>query len=241
VVKEENADSPIRLADLKPSMKLEGRVKKIELFGAFVDVGAERDGMIHISMLQKGHVARVDEIVDVGQEVEVWVHKVDPNAGRLELTMIRPVELKWKEIKTGIQLKGKVVRLEDFGAFIDIGAARPGLVHVSELSSDYVTNPSDVVRVGDEVEVRVVELDRRKRQIRLSMKEMLPEIADMEEESEEVPTAMEVALRQALDQSMPDGSASSEKKHHQDKKTKKELDDILSRTLKHRVKSSSSE
>ena len=74
-----------------------------------------------------------------------------------------------------MQLKGKVVRLENFGAFIDIGAARPGLVHVSELSSDYVTNPADIVSVGDEVEVRVVELDRKKRQIRLSMKEMVPE------------------------------------------------------------------
>jgi ribosomal protein S1 len=197
--------------------------------------------MIHISMLQEGHVTRVDEVVEVGQEVEVWVHKVDPNSGRLELTMIRPVQLKWKDIEPGMQLKGKVVRLENFGAFIDIGAARPGLVHVSELSSDYVTNPADVVSVGDEVEVRVVELDRKKRQIRLSMKEMIPEIADVEEESEEVPTAMEVALRQALDPSMPEDATSTPETPQQETKTRKELDDILSRTLKKRIQTSSSD
>jgi small subunit ribosomal protein S1 len=237
----ENAALPSRLEDLKPSMKLEGRVTKIELFGAFVDVGAEREGMVHISMLKQGHVNRVEDVVQEGQQVEVWVHRVDPNAGRLELTMIRPVQLKWKDIHPSQQLKGKVVRLESFGAFIDVGAERPGLVHVSELSTEYVSNPSEIVSVGDKVDVRVIDVDRRKRQIRLSMKEASITAVDEEEEAEEQPpTAMEFALRQALEQSdeVTDKNRSVPKSGRKDKRP--ELEDILARTLKHRVRTASS-
>jgi small subunit ribosomal protein S1 len=237
----ENAASPSRLADLKPTMRLEGRVTKTELFGAFVDVGAEREGMVHISMLKQGHVNRVEDVVQEGQQVEVWVHRVDPNAGRLELTMIRPVQLKWKDIKPGTQLKGKVVRLESFGAFIDVGAERPGLVHVSELSTEYVSNPSEIVSVGDEVEVNVIDVDRRKRQIRLSMKEASVAAIDEEVEAEEQPpTAMEFALRQALEQSdeVKDKVRSASKSSRKDKSP--ELEDILARTLEHRIRSASS-
>jgi small subunit ribosomal protein S1 len=238
----ENAEAPRRLADLKPAMKLEGRVTKIELFGAFIDVGVERDGLVHISRLNQDSVFRVDDVLEEGQEVEVWVHNVDSNAGRLELTMIRPVLLKWKDIKEGKRLKGQVVRLENFGAFVEIGAERPGLIHVSEMSSEYVSNPADIVRVGDEVEVVVVQVDRKKRQIRLSMKEAFIEFeAEEEEVEEETPTAMEFAMRQALEgteqeeiepESTPVETAGS---------NQKELEDILERTLKHRVQSSSSD
>ena len=222
-------------------MKLKGKVIKIELFGAFVDVGAEREGLVHISMLKRGHINRVEDIVQEGQEVEVWVHRVDANSGRLELTMIQPLKLKWKDIKTNMRVKGKVVRLEGFGAFVDIGAERPGLVHVSELSPDYVSNPSEIVNVGDEVEVTILEVDRKKRQIRLSMKETALDFVDEEEEAEEsTPTAMEFALRQALEhtevepQAVEKPAAKSKSAGEQD-----ELEDILSRTLQQRMRATS--
>lgn len=237
----ENAEAPRRLADLKPALKLEGRVTKIELFGAFIDVGVERDGLVHISRLKQGSVFRVDDVLEEGQEVEVWVHSVDANAGRLELTMIRPVLLKWKEIKEGKRLKGRVVRLENFGAFVEIGAERPGLIHVSEMSSEYVSNPADIVRVGDEVEVVVVEVDRKKRQIRLSMKEAFLEFeADEEEVEEETPTAMEFALRQALEGTDQEDAEPESTPVEAAGSNQQELEDILERTLKHRVQSSSS-
>jgi small subunit ribosomal protein S1 len=240
VENKEGADSPNKLADLKPSMRLDGKVTKVELFGAFVDVGADLEGLVHISMLKKGPVNRVEDVVKVGQQVEVWVQRVDPNAGRLELTMVRPVQLKWKDIKPGITIKGKVVRIENFGAFVDIGAGRPGLVHVSELSTEYVSNPTEVVQVGDEVEVSVIDLDRKKRQIRLSMKETIPDLEEDEETDKEVPTAMEFALRQALQESDQDKPGLQSTPRLGTDNEKRELDDILTRTLKQRVRTASS-
>lgn len=235
---EEHSDKVLTLAELKPAMELKGRVTKLGLFGAFVDIGTEKEGLIHISMLSREHINRVEDVLQEGQEVEVWVHRVDHEAGRIELTMIRPIQLKWKNIKTGMRLKGNVVRVESYGAFIDVGAERPGLVHVSEISTDYVSDPRDIVSVGDEVDVSVIDFDRKKRQIRLSMKELLLEIEPDEEVEEETPTAMEVALRQALNgtdetETVPETSTDSSQETD-----RKELDEILDRTLKHRVRTS---
>jgi ribosomal protein S1 len=235
---EEHSDKALTLAEIKPTMELKGRVTKLGLFGAFVDIGAEKEGLIHISMLSREHINRVEDVLKEGQEVDVWVHRVDREAGRIELTMIRPVQLKWKNLKTGMRLKGKVARVESYGAFIDVGAERPGLVHVSEMSTDYVSDPKDIVSVGDEVEVSVIDFDRKKRQIRLSMKELLLEIEPDEEIEEEAPTAMEIALRQALNGSDETETAiepSTDDSHETDRK---ELDEILERTLKHRVRTS---
>jgi small subunit ribosomal protein S1 len=230
----------ISLKELEPNQELTGRVTRTELYGAFVDVGAEKEGLVHISMLKKGHVNRVEDVVEPGKEVNVWVHRIDPNAERLELTMIRPVDLKWKDIKPGMHLKGAVVRIEDFGAFVEVGAERPGLVHVSEMSHDYVKSPSAVVSIGDEVEVAVLDVDRKKRQIRLSMKAVdEEEIVEVDEEPP-VPqaTAMEIALRRALEQSEngeePEGDGPAESKG-----SRETQDDILRRTLQQRLKTGS--
>ncbi len=84
--------------------------------------------------------------------------------------MIKPLELEWREIEADMVIKGKVTRLEKFGAFVDIGAERPGLVHISEMTHDYIKDPSEVVKVGDEIEVKVLSVNRQKRQIKLSMR-----------------------------------------------------------------------
>ncbi len=190
----------VALATLQPGMEFQGKVTKIELFGAFVDIGAERDGLVHISMLRKERVNRVEDVVTVGQEVQVWVQSVDPTSHRLELTMIRPVLLKWKDIKPGLRVKGTVVKIEKFGAFVDVGAERPGLVHVSEMSDDYVTDPTDIVKEGDQVEAVVIDSDRSKRQIRLSMKQAAVLPAEGGGRSGAASSlAMEFALRQAMD------------------------------------------
>jgi small subunit ribosomal protein S1 len=232
-----------QLSDLKPKMHLNGVVTKIELFGAFVDVGLDTPGLVHISKIRREPLKRIQDVLQEGQEIEVWVERVDPTAGRLELSLIKPIQLDWKDIKPGLKLTGEVVRLEKFGAFIDIGAVRPGLVHVSEMSSGYVSDPSELVKVGDQVEVVILDFDRKKRQIRLSMKmeESAENFMEDEEPEEVPPTAMEVALRKALEEQTDEVPSPSKALPTQPKKHKNqnELEDILSRTLEQRVKSSS--
>ena len=239
----DNADQAetLKLDALKPNMPLKGKVSKIELYGAFVDIGTEIPGLVHISKLQRGPVNRVQDILQEGQEVQVWVEKVDKNSGRLELTMIRPIELAWKDIKPGLKRRGTVVRLENFGVFIDIGAERPGLVHVSEISTDYVSDPNEKINQGDEIDVVVLDTDRKKRQIRLSIKaaEEVEEFIEEDEPDEVPPTAMEVALRKAMEvPEKPTVKTKSKQKVDNDIKLRGAQDDLLSRTLKERVKSS---
>ncbi len=232
-----------QLSDLKPKMQLNGVVTKIELFGAFVDVGVDTPGLVHISKIKREPLNRIQDVLHEGQEIDVWVERVDATAGRLELSMIRPIQLDWKDIKPGMKVTGEVVRLEKFGAFIEIGAVRPGLVHVSEMSSGYVSDPSELVKVGDQVEVVILDFDRKKRQIRLSMKmeDSAETFLEEDQPEEEPPTAMEVALRRALEQQSDDMPSTPDipSKPTAKQKDRNELEDILSRTLEQRVKSSS--
>lgn len=229
-------------AEFKPGQKLAGRVTRIELFGAFVDVGAPFEGLIHISRIKQGGIARVQEALQVDMPVEVWVERFDPPSRRLELTMIRPVELKWQQIEPGLTTMGRVTRVERFGAFVDIGAERPGLVHVSEMDDEYVSDPGQRVKAGDEVEVSVLEVDRRKKQIRLTMK--VQAVVPQDEEQEHFPTAMEVKLREALQSSEQPAKAEPATAEPVAKKPKAarrrgEQDDLLARTLSQRTRTTS--
>jgi len=209
------------LSELKRKTKFTGKVIKTSLAGAIVDIGLEVPGVVHISQLRREPVHKVEDAVKVGDTVEVWVRQVFPEKRRVELTMIEPYALEWREMEPGMVLKGKVTRLEKFGAFVDIGAERPGLVHISELAHGFVKEPGDVVQVGDEVEVQILKFSRRKKQIKLSMKALQPappveekkprkprknssrrqnRAAMMDSQpQEDVPTAMEIALREAME------------------------------------------
>src|SRR5512140_373650 len=99
--------------------------------------------------------------------------------------MIKPLAYEWKDLEPETIVKGKVVRLESYGAFVDIGAERPGMIHISELARGYVKAASDVVKEGDEVEAKIINVDRKKRQIRLSMKALQPEVIEEEKPARE--------------------------------------------------------
>jgi small subunit ribosomal protein S1 len=157
---------------LQPKTHLTGKVIKTTIAGAIVDIGQKVPGVIHISQLKKDSVNRVEDVVQVGQMIDIWVRRAHDD--RIELTMVEPLLLEWREMKPDMVVKGKVERLEAYGAFVNIGAERPGLVHVSEISHDYVKNPSEVLKVGDEVEAKILDVDRRKKQIRLSIKAAAP-------------------------------------------------------------------
>lgn len=228
------SEQPIRLEDLKPKMQLQGTVTKIELYGALVDIGIGQEGWLHISRLREEPVNRVSDVLSEGQQITVWVHRVDPKTRRVDLTMIKPLSVTWGEIKRDQVYTGTVTRVEKFGVFVDIGAERPGLVHVSEMARGYVGDPADLVKVGDQVQVKVKDVDRRKKRIDLSMKDVENEMeAGGETEEEAFPTAMEIALRAAMASAQKPqraGSARDKKASSQ----RQELEDILRRTLQQR-------
>ena len=186
-------------------MRFEGHVTGIELFGAFVDIGAQRDGLVHISQISESRINRVTDAVQVGDAVTVWVKGVDADAGRVDLTMVEPPEHSIDELEPEQVLTGKVTKLAAFGAFVDIGVGRDGLVHISEMAEGHTNAPSEVVKVGDEVQVRVVRVNQQKNRIELSMRDLPSEHAEVapDEEgaadAEEDLTAMESAWRNAME------------------------------------------
>lgn len=162
--------------ELKPKTKFTGKVLKTSLAGAVIDIGVGKPAVIHVSQLVSPTgqaIKSVKEVLQEGQKVEVWVRKVKED--RIELTMIKPLDLDWHEIKKDMVVKGNVVRVETFGAFLEIGAERPGLIHISELAHGYVRTPGDVVKEGDELEAQVIDVNKKKKQIKLSLKALLPE------------------------------------------------------------------
>jgi len=169
-------------------------------FGAFVDIGVGRDGLIHISELKEGFVDEVDSAVAVGDEVTVWVKSVDQERNRISLTMIEPrtQPRSLKELEPGMVLKGTVEGVAAFGAFVDIGAPVNGLVHISEMAEGYVRRPQSIVSPGDDVEVRILEVDPRHRKISLSMKGLrTPDVASQGDRGPAL-TAMQFAWQRAL-------------------------------------------
>jgi len=244
--------APNSLEEIKRKAQYIGTVVKTTLAGAIVDIGVGVPGVVHISQLQKDPVNRVEDVVKVGQTVDVWVRRVYPQKSRIELTMIKPLDLEWREIKKDMVVKGKVTRIESFGIFVDIGAERPGLVHVSELTHEYIRDPKELVKEEDEVEVKVLGVNRQKKQIKLSMKALeerpqkpprgsqkettqTKETTEPEAENEApVPTAMEMALREAMERSKTHVEETGPKSKP---KTggKRELEQILNRTLEHKI------
>ena len=233
-------NAEITSQEIKRKMHYTGKVVKTTLAGIIVDIGLDKMGVVHIAHLSEKPVKRVEDVVQVGQDVDVWVRRVKKDMNHIEMTMIEPLALEWREIKKGMVVKGQVVRLEKFGAFIEIGAERPGLAHISELTHDYVRAPEDAVKVGEEVEAKVIDFSRRKKQIKLSLKalkeEPVEEVAEEEiEETVEVLTAMEIAYRKALGEQGEENAAPSTQAAASGK-SKSEQDDIISRTLEHKAK-----
>lgn len=224
---------PSSLEELAPRMELRGKVKRVELFGAFVDIGVGQDALLHISQLGQQNVRNVEDVVKEGDEITVYVLRVEPAERRVAVSLVKPPAVSWDNLNENDIVTGTVVRVEGFGVFVDIGAERPGMVHVSELASGFVKSPSDVVKMGDQVQARVIKINRKKRQIDLSMKSLEAEEAVMpEEETEAVPTAMELALRRAMASADAVSDTRRVKAKAKYSKRSSEQDEILARTLR---------
>ncbi len=130
-----------------------------------------------------------------------------------------------EDLQPGMVVAGKVVKIADFGAFVDIGVGQDGLIHISELSDDYVRRVEEVVKIGEEVEVTILDVDPRRRRISLSMK-AVPAAPVVQEDEEPLPTVMELAFRRAFGQ-----VEEEEKPKKRRKKKRSGQSDIVARTL----------
>jgi len=186
------------LESLQKGERRKGTVSSIVNFGAFVDLGGV-DGLVHVSELSWKHVDHPSEVVQVGQEVEVEVLDVDLERERVSLSLKATQEDPWKEFErkysAGEIIDGQVTKLVPFGAFVRVAAGIEGLVHISEISDQHVESPESVLTVGDEVRVKVIEVDVPRRRISLSMRQVggaMPRPAtEIEEEAAEAAPAPE--------------------------------------------------
>ena len=241
------ATQPMRLADVKRKQELTGTIKRVELYGAFIDVGLETEAILHVSQFAGGR--RIKDELNPGDEIAVWVDKIDLEQPQLIVSTYEPLAVEWSDLAEGQTHTGIITRLENFGAFVNIGAEKEGLVHISEISHDYIRHPSQAVTVTDEVEVKVLSFSKRKRRINLSIKALIQQEAkdvtghieevfalDEEEEfEEEQPTAMEIAIRRAMGGSAPPKQkkrGTGGRKQKRNSRRRREMqNDILDRTL----------
>lgn len=229
---ERTADERLPLTELEPKMKFEGEVTNVELYGAFVDIGAERDGLVHISQISRERVNRVADVLNKGDKITVWVQHVEPEQGRISLTMVEPPERTLDELKPEQVLTGKVTRIVPYGAFVDVGVGRDGLVHISEMAEGHIGRPEDVAHVGDDVEVKVLAVNRQRRRIELSMVGVsVSDEGFVDDEAEDPPmTAMELAWREAMEREgveMPSDASGSQRRS----RTRRQQAEIIARTL----------
>jgi transcriptional accessory protein Tex/SPT6 len=241
---------------LSVGQQVKGAVKRITEFGAFVDIGVGRDGLVHISELSSKRVGKVSDVLQEGQEVMLWIKKLDRDRNRISLTMIEPGKRTIRDLQKGEVVEGTVTRLLPYGAFIDIGIGRDALLHVREMGEGFIAKPEDVVQVGQTVEVRVIEIARRRSRVDLSMKGLRPEpeapAAAYQPEPEaasapepepelrdefadvEVLTPMQLAFKRAQEKSgvvLPTGKPGKNNKRGDTNRKRAQQEDIMARTL----------
>jgi small subunit ribosomal protein S1 len=161
------------LGRLQPGQVVEGKISNIVDFGAFVDLDGI-DGLIHISELSWSHVNHPSEVLSIGDTVRVKVLDIDRDRQRISLGLKQTQADPWQQVldsyNPGDVLEGKVTKVVAFGAFVEIVPGVEGLVHISELAEHHVESPGEVVNPGDEVRVRILEVDEERRRISLSIK-----------------------------------------------------------------------
>ena len=247
-------DSAKKVIRLSVGQEITGKVKQVTDFGAFVDIGAGRDGLVHISELTVGRVTNVKDIVEEGQNVTVWIKRLNRERNRISLTMISPDTRTIRDLQEGEVVDGVVTRMVPYGAFIDIGVGTDALLHVREMGNNYVEKPEDVVEIDEKLEVRIITLNRRRRHIDVSIKGLREEPEEEGAESAsaegalgedaeaqvvdkfenvEVLSPMELAFKRAMEAggeevALPKSSRRRRRRQH---RARSEQADIIQRTL----------
>ena len=167
------------ISKLEKGQVLEGIVKNITTYGVFIDLGGV-DGLIHITDLSWGRINHPDEVVELDQKMKVVILDFDDNKKRIALGLKQLTPHPWdsldENLKVGDKVKGKVVVIADYGAFIEIAPGVEGLIHVSEMSwSQHLRTAQDFLKVGDEVDATIITLDKEERRMSLGMKQLMPD------------------------------------------------------------------
>jgi small subunit ribosomal protein S1 len=174
VLEEQRKEDRERILDrLQPGQVVDGTISNIVDFGAFVDLDGI-DGLIHISELSWSHVNHPSEILSIGDQVTVKVLDIDRDRQRISLGLKQTQEDPWQRVvdtyNVGDELEGVVTKVVTFGAFVEILDGVEGLVHISELAQHHVENPREIIQPGDEVRVKILEIDSERRRLSLSIK-----------------------------------------------------------------------
>lgn len=179
--------------------KYNGIVKSLMDFGAFVDIGGV-DGLVHVSELSWTKVKHPSEVLKVGEKVEVTVLEFDKDKKRISLGLKKDEDNPWfkaaEKYKVGDVVKGNVVRLVPFGAFVELEKGLDGLVHISQISNIRIAKPGDVLQIGQEVEAKVMEVNTETKKISLSIKEVNP-IDPKHSEQEQAETVTDATAAEA--------------------------------------------
>ena len=173
VLAEENKHKKVELfSKLDKGMQISGEVKRITDFGAFVDIGGI-DGLVHISDLSWGRVKHPSEVVTIGDIVKVVVLDFDKDKGKVSLGLKQTQKQPWDDVELkypiGCIVEGKVVRLVDFGAFVELEVGLDGLVHISQISEKHIAKPSEELHIGQKVKVKVLDVKPEEKRISLSI------------------------------------------------------------------------
>ena len=184
VLEEERKEQRQEILDrLQPGLIVEGQISNIVDFGAFVDLNGI-DGLIHISELSWSHVNHPSEILSIGDTVAVKVLDIDRERQRISLGLKQTQEDPWQRVvdtyNVGDELEGTVTKVVTFGAFVEILDGVEGLVHISELAPHHVENPREIVSPGDDVKVKILEIDSERRRLSLSVKRVEGQVLDAE-------------------------------------------------------------
>lgn len=186
-------------ATLKVGDKVKGTVKSLTSYGAFVDLGGI-DGMIHISELSWSRIKHPSEVVNVGDVVEVTIKSLDEETKKISLGFKNIEDNPWEILKrdypVGSVVDAKIVSFATFGAFANILPTVDGLIHISQISWDRIKTPQDVLKVGDVVKAKIIDIDFDKKRVSLSMKELLDKPESAEEAAPEAEEAAEEATEE---------------------------------------------
>lgn len=162
------------MSELQDGQVLEGTVQRLTQFGAFVDVGGV-DGLVHVSEIAWSHVEKPADVLSEGDQVRVKVLKVDPEKGKISLSIKAaapgPWETAGEQFNTGDIVTGVVKRLVTFGAFVELAPGVEGLVHISQISHKHIGTPQEVLKEGQEVQVKVLDINTSEQRVSLSIKE----------------------------------------------------------------------